>query len=55
MAAGGALVTEQSLPYAPSLFGASLYHQLVVFELDAAGACVSVSASNALELTLGVF
>lgn len=55
VAAGGALVTEQSLPYAPSLFGASLYHQLVVFELDAAGACVSVSASNALELTLGVF
>lgn len=54
-AAGGALVTEQDLPYDASLVGASLYHQLVVFELDAAGACVTVSASNALELTLGAF
>lgn len=54
-ASGGALVTEQPLPVAAALVGTSLYHQLVVFELDAAGACVSVSASNALELTLGVF
>ena len=51
----GALETDEPLPNDPALQGVSFYHQLVVFELDAQGVCVGVSATNALELTLGVF
>lgn len=51
----GALETDEPLPNDPALQGASFYHQLVIFELDTQGACVGVSATNTLELILGVF
>ncbi|MCK5944612.1 MAG: hypothetical protein KAI24_21670, partial [Planctomycetes bacterium] len=51
----GALRTDEPLPNSAALNGVAFYHQLVVFELDAQGACIGVTSSNALELTLGTF
>lgn len=52
---GGAVETDEPLPSDPALQGASYFHQLVVFELDAQGVCIGITSSNALELTIGVF
>ena len=52
--AAGMLDTDEPMPADPALNGASFYHQLIVFELDAQGVCVGVTSSNALQLTLGV-
>jgi len=51
----GEVATDEPLPSDPALHGASFYHQLVVFELNAQGACIGVTSSNALQLTFGVF
>ena len=40
-------------PATAALLGAVLVHQLVPFELDASGAIVAVTATDALRLTIG--
>ena len=49
----GVVATDEPMPSDPALQGNSFYHQLVVFELDAQGACVGITSSNALQLTFG--
>jgi hypothetical protein len=58
----GALVTftgtaESSLflPNSPPLVGVTFFHQMVPIEVDGGGAWVSVTATNALQLTAGAF
>jgi hypothetical protein len=43
------------LPNTPPLVGVTFYHQMVPIEVDAQGAWVSVTATNALQLTAGMF
>jgi hypothetical protein len=52
---GGAATTELAIPAAASLVGIGFRNQLNVFEVDAAGSIVAVTASNALSLTVGAF
>jgi len=52
---GGALITEVDIPNDPALAGQHLYHQVIPFELNALGHCVDVSATNAIDLTVGFF
>lgn len=44
-----------ALPPASSLVGVSFHQQAVALELDALGALVAVTSSNALQATMGVF
>lgn len=53
--AAGALPLQLVLPDSASLVGASLRQQVVPFEIDAQGAIAAVTATNALQLTLGRF
>jgi len=43
------------LPNTPPLVGVTFFHQLVPIEFDAQGDWVSVTATNALQLTAGQF
>lgn len=52
---GGEVSSRLELPALPFLAGLRVYHQLVAFELDAFGAVDAITATNALELTLGFF
>ncbi len=58
----GALVTttgsaqsELFLPNVPPLVGLSFFHQMVPIEIGAGGAWTAVTATNALQLTAGMF
>ena len=51
----GAVQSSFFLPNTPPLVGVTLYHQMVPIELDAQGAWISVTATNALQLTAGSF
>jgi len=51
----GTVQSSFPLPNAPSLVGATFHHQLVPIEVDPSGAFVSVTATNALQLTPGTF
>ncbi len=51
----GTAQSQLFLANVPSLAGVIFYHQMVPIELDALGAWVAVSATNALQLTVGVF
>lgn len=44
-----------ALPPASSLVGVSFHQQAVALELDALGALLAVTSSNALQATMGVF
>ena len=46
--------SDMFLPNTPPLVGVVFYHQLVPIELDAQGAWVSVTATNAIQLTAGL-
>ena len=43
------------LPDSPLLVGATFFHQLVPLESSPQGAWISVTATNALQLTVGRF
>ncbi|MBL8750009.1 MAG: hypothetical protein JNK78_12670 [Planctomycetes bacterium] len=51
----GTATSSIFLPNTPPLVGVTFYHQLVPIELDAQGAWISVTATNALRLTAGTF
>ena len=58
----GALVTTTGtaqssffLPNTPPLVGVTFYHQMVPIEVDGLGAWTAVTATNALQLTAGMF
>ena len=51
----GTVHSSIPLPNALSLVGAPFYHQLVPLEFNLLGALVSVTATNALQLTAGAF
>jgi len=53
LSTNGTTTSTIGLPNSPSLAGVSLHHQFVPFELDAGGNIVAVTATNALQLTLG--
>ncbi|MCR9243937.1 MAG: WD40 repeat domain-containing protein [bacterium] len=53
--AGGAAGSTIVIPSDPAFAGVVLRHQFVQGELDSQGALVSLSSSNALSLTIGVF
>ncbi|MBK8975500.1 MAG: hypothetical protein IPM29_06210 [Planctomycetes bacterium] len=50
--AGDAVATQLSIPNASVLIGASAFHQVVAFELSAAG-IVAVTSTNGLQITFG--
>lgn len=54
-AVSGLAHSELFLPNTPPLVGVTFYHQMVPIESDAQGAWVSVTATNALQLTAGMF
>ena len=43
------------LPNTPAFVGLTFYHQMVPIEVDALGAWISVTATNSLQLTTGMF
>ena len=51
----GSAQSSLFLPNTPPLIGVSFYHQMIPIELDAQGAWISVTATNALQLTAGAF
>lgn len=51
----GTAQSQMFLPNVPPLVGVTFYHQMVPIELDAQGNWISVTATNALQLTAGVF
>lgn len=51
----GALELQLVVPASLGLVGASLRQQVVPFEFDAVGSLLAVTASNALQLTIGQF
>jgi hypothetical protein len=51
----GVAQSEFFLPNTPPLVGVTFYHQMVPIELDAQGNWVSITATNALRLTAGMF
>lgn len=51
----GVAQSELLLPNTPPLVGVTFYHQMVPIEVDAQGAWVSVTATNALQLQAGSF
>lgn len=54
-AAGGAVRAALPLPDNPSLVGLRLFHQMLPIELDGLGRLRAMTATNALQLTLGSF
>lgn len=55
VANAGSVTTAVALPNDPAIVGANFYHQLNLFEVDAALNFVAITASNALALTVGSF
>ncbi len=53
--ANGTAETQLSLPNSPPLLGVTFYHQMVPFELAPGGGFASITATNALQLTVGSF
>jgi hypothetical protein len=53
--AGGAPQSLLLLPATTTLAGVVFHHQLIPCELDGSGAIVAITATNALQLTCGVF
>lgn len=51
----GVLSWEIFVPPIPAIVGVDFWHQMVPIEVDAVGAQVSVTATNALRLTGGSF
>ncbi len=51
----GSVQSSFFLPNTPPLVGVTFYHQMVPIELDMVGAWVAVAATNALQLTAGMF
>lgn len=51
----GTAVSEVSLPNTSSIVGLTFFHQLVPIETDALGNWIAVTATNALQLTAGIF
>jgi hypothetical protein len=49
----GTLQSQLFLPGTPPLVGLTFYHQIVPIEIDGTGVFVSVTATNALQLTVG--
>ncbi|MBL9079970.1 MAG: hypothetical protein JNL08_20925 [Planctomycetes bacterium] len=49
----GTLQSQLFLPGTPPLVGLTFYHQIVPIEIDGTGAFVSVTATNALAVTVG--
>ena len=54
-AAAGTAQFQVFLPNTPPLVGATFFHQMVPFELDAQGNLVAITSTNALQLTAGAF
>lgn len=51
----GAAQSTMFLPNSPPLVGVTFFHQMVPFELDPLGAWISITSTNALRLTAGIF
>ena len=51
----GTATSQFVLPNTPPLVGVTFFHQMVPIELDAFGAWIAVTATNALQLTAGQF
>ncbi len=49
----GVLETDVFLAPTPSLLGLTIHHQMLPIELDVSGAISAISATNALDLTIG--
>jgi len=54
-AAAGTAQFQAFLPNTPPLVGATFFHQMVPFELDAQGNLVAITSTNALQLIAGDF
>ncbi len=52
---GSSAQMQIQLPNIPALAGAQLFTQMVVFELNPSGVIGSITATNGLQLTVGVF
>ncbi len=52
---GGETATALPIPFAAGLIGNTFYHQIVPFEIDGGGTIQAVTATNALQLTIGMF
>jgi hypothetical protein len=55
MTTTGTAISSFLLPNAPSLVGVTVYHQMIPIEFDTQGTWVAVTATNALQLTAGMF
>lgn len=55
VAANGTATSLLFLPNVPPLVGVTFHHQMICIETDAVGACVAITATNALQLTAGLF
>ena len=55
LASGGSASFQVQLPNDPVFAGAVLYHQFLQLEIGAGASVVSLSSSNGLQLTMGVF
>lgn len=55
LVAGGQATSVMPLPSNPAVLGGVFHHQLNLYEFDAGGTLVSVTASNALTATVGSF
>jgi len=53
--ANGTATSQLSLPDSPPLVGVTFFHQMIPIGLDTQGAWTSVTATNALQLTAGIF
>jgi hypothetical protein len=51
----GIATSALTFPNDPAIIGATFFHQYVPFELDVTLAITAITASNALQLTLGSF
>jgi hypothetical protein len=49
----GTVQSSLLLPDSPPIIGVTFYHQMVPIEVDAAGDWTSITATNALRLTVG--
>ena len=51
----GVMTSALAIPASPPLLGLQVHHQVLVLELDAAGAIASVTGTNAITATIGAF
>lgn len=51
----GTATFAASVPNTSSLVGLTVYHQMLPAEADASGNLVAITATNALQLVIGVF